>query len=37
MAVGAALAGLHPVVEFMTWNFAVGFSVSPPPKSDGNG
>lgn len=24
LAVGAALAGLHPVVEFMTWNFAVG-------------
>ncbi|KAF8250212.1 hypothetical protein K440DRAFT_619693 [Wilcoxina mikolae CBS 423.85] len=23
MAVGAALAGLHPVVEFMTWNFAM--------------
>lgn len=24
LAVGAALAGLNPVVEFMTWNFAVG-------------
>ncbi|CCX34203.1 thiamine diphosphate-binding protein [Pyronema domesticum] len=23
MAVGAALHGLHPVVEFMTWNFAM--------------
>ncbi|KAF8541884.1 thiamine diphosphate-binding protein [Trichophaea hybrida] len=23
MGVGAALAGLHPVVEFMTWNFAM--------------
>ncbi|TGZ80247.1 hypothetical protein EX30DRAFT_307878 [Ascodesmis nigricans] len=23
MAVGAALAGLHPVCEFMTWNFAM--------------
>src|SRR3989454_5632794 len=24
MGVGAAMAGLRPVVEFMTWNFAVG-------------
>lgn len=23
LGVGAALAGLNPVVEFMTWNFAV--------------
>ncbi|KAL7275856.1 pyruvate dehydrogenase E1, beta subunit [Rhizina undulata] len=23
LAIGAALAGLHPIVEFMTWNFAM--------------
>jgi pyruvate/2-oxoglutarate/acetoin dehydrogenase E1 component len=30
MAVGAALHGLQPVCEFMTWNFAVRSALARP-------
>lgn len=33
LAVGAALAGLQPVCEFMTWNFAVGVLYTYPNET----
>src|SRR5918996_896220 len=34
VGVGAAMAGLRPVVEFMTWNFAV-LALDQPPRGGG--